>query len=828
MRSTARLLLIALPLWLGLVACGNGNHDPDPAISKTVSAINRPVTYVNRASYWNTSAVGGDRGAEWFKFPGGDFTGWEWMPAPSGYGETYVNSIPFGADPNNKPTTVYFRTTFYLPDVSAVNSLRLDVMYDDGFVAYINGFEVKRADMPPGPVNYATLATGHEANNSYVPFALDDARPLLKTGNNTLSIEVHQTSPSSSDLVFDAGLVGEAWVAPPPPSHGEILADDEWQFWDRGGELGTAWRESGFDATAWDFGPGVLGYGENYVETPVSFGGDPAHKRITTYFRKQFVVDRPASAVGLKAYAAYDDGMIVYLNGQPVHRASMPAGPVTSETLALAHEASFLAYEEIDLGAYVDLLVQGVNTIAVEVHQADPASSDLVFHLLLGVEEAPPPPAPPSTIARRSSWKYYDQGGVIGDAWRGRFYDDSGWQTGPAPLGYGEDYLQTTVSSGPDPASRAITTYFRRTFDVELPAGTAVTGILGELMFDDGAVIYLNGHEVFRASMPAGPIHGTTLASAHEAGAAYEPIDLTAAVEHIVAGVNVMAVEVHQAAATSSDLVFDLSLDVQTAPQFTKYAGNPVMTTQGTPLEDGWQPYLSAPNVTKVGDGNWVMYYTGNDGGPHNMTGRAVSADGITWTPGADPVETSGHNPSVVFDGTKWHMYLSHVRERGIWYSSSLDGITWTRRPAVMIGSSYEASVLKDDEVFRIWHSGALGKIGYAISTDGVNWTHHPSLVSRIERDMTLIKDGGQFKMWFAETAGLRYATSPDGVHWTARGISLRPGAFGPPGEGGGDWDFRIGRASVVRDAGVLKMWYAGGGVLNGRDVAAIGYATSP
>src|SRR5207245_215767 len=94
-----------------------------------------------------------------------------------------------------------------------VLSLRLNVMYDDGFVAYLNTSPLALANMPvpAAQVAYQTLATqAIEANNAYVSF--DVPRDYIGI-TNTLAIEVHQASPSSSDLVFDAELV--AMMIPP-------------------------------------------------------------------------------------------------------------------------------------------------------------------------------------------------------------------------------------------------------------------------------------------------------------------------------------------------------------------------------------------------------------------------------------------------------------------------------------------------------------------------------------------------------------------------------------------------------------------------------------
>ena len=82
-------------------------------------------------------------------------------------------------------------------------------MVDDGVVVYLNGTEIGRADLPSGTISSTTLASGHEAGNQYQTFDWTSARSLLVSGSNTIAVEVHQASASSSDLVFDLALLLE-------------------------------------------------------------------------------------------------------------------------------------------------------------------------------------------------------------------------------------------------------------------------------------------------------------------------------------------------------------------------------------------------------------------------------------------------------------------------------------------------------------------------------------------------------------------------------------------------------------------------------------------
>jgi hypothetical protein len=173
-------------------------------------------------------------------------------------------------------------------------------------------------------------------------------------------------------------------------------------------------------------------------------------------------------------------------------------------------------------------------------------------------------------IATNAVWRYLDDGSDQGTAWRGLTFDDAAWQSGPAELGYGDDAAPefrpeaTVLNFGPDPLNKPITYYFRLAFNVTGAAG--MTNLLGRLMRDDGAVVYLNGMEVIRSAMPSGLITFSTLASLPGASDAQEttffPFNIDGRL--LREGLNVVAVEVHQVRPDSSDLSFAFELTVIT------------------------------------------------------------------------------------------------------------------------------------------------------------------------------------------------------------------------------------------------------------------------
>jgi hypothetical protein len=163
-----------------------------------------------------------------------------------------------------------------------------------------------------------------------------------------------------------------------------------------------------------------------------------------------------------------------------------------------------------------------------------------------------------SLLALGSTWRYLD-GGVAPPAdWMMPSFDDSAWASGPAPLGYGDDQT-TIVGYGADAANKYVATWFRTGFSVGDPS--SFVSLTLHLVRDDGAVVYLNGVEVARSNMPDGTIAADTLAATSISGAS-EAAEWTYTLDPtaLVHGIDVLAVEVHQASVDSSDIRLDAEL----------------------------------------------------------------------------------------------------------------------------------------------------------------------------------------------------------------------------------------------------------------------------
>ncbi len=172
-------------------------------------------------------------------------------------------------------------------------------------------------------------------------------------------------------------------------------------------------------------------------------------------------------------------------------------------------------------------------------------------------------------IPTNAVWKFLDDGSNQGIAWRAPGFNDTAWMSGPAELGFGDggtpEFRPEATQVSPGPASnRHITYYFRHRFEVSAPA--AITNLVARVMRDDGAVVYLNGVEAGRTGMDAGVVTYLTPAALPGASGDEEFMFFLMNIDPalLLAGENVMAVEVHQNASTSSDLSFALELLVVT------------------------------------------------------------------------------------------------------------------------------------------------------------------------------------------------------------------------------------------------------------------------
>ncbi|MFT6135661.1 MAG: hypothetical protein ACJAZM_002160 [Cyclobacteriaceae bacterium] len=160
---------------------------------------------VAQIDHWESVVLSGDE----FKYlePSSTIQDWyetgfddlSWSAGPSGFG--------YGDDDDatilESTVSVYLRHTFNIVTVDDIQSVLLDMDFDDGFVAYINGEEVARFLMSGDVPSFDQPADGlHEANlyQGIDPERYEVDKSLLVNGVNSLAIAIHNESLTSSDM----------------------------------------------------------------------------------------------------------------------------------------------------------------------------------------------------------------------------------------------------------------------------------------------------------------------------------------------------------------------------------------------------------------------------------------------------------------------------------------------------------------------------------------------------------------------------------------------------------------------------------------------------
>jgi hypothetical protein len=160
-----------------------------------------------------------------------------------------------------------------------------------------------------------------------------------------------------------------------------------WKFLDNGSDQGATWRAADFDDSSWSSGAALLGYGGDVDQTTVSYGFSKKNKHLTTYFRKTFAATNVNHMANLNLKLVAADGANVFLNGALIESVNLNSNatyltPATATATDLRDTWQSFAIDP-------KRLREGTNTLAVEVHLASPAASNLSFDLQLLATDAP-------------------------------------------------------------------------------------------------------------------------------------------------------------------------------------------------------------------------------------------------------------------------------------------------------------------------------------------------------------------------------------------------------------------------------------------------------
>ncbi len=344
-------------------------------------------------------------------------------------------------------------------------------------------------------------------------------------------------------------------------------------------------------------------------------------------------------------------------------------------------------------------------------------------------------------ISTGAVWRYLDNGTDQGTAWRALSFNDELWAAGPAELGFGDGGEATTNAAG------FITYYYRQTFNVG--DASSITNLRARLKRDDGAVVYLNGTEVFRSNMPTGEITAATTAAgtAADDGSLFFPSSVPAA--SLVTGANVVAVEVHQAGATSSDVSFDFELVGNpvpsiaiTSPTNTQFIASTSVGISGTAVPGGASVTLVEvfAGATKVGESTNATFnvaWTGVAPGSYVLTAKLTDSSGLRAT--SAPVSITVQSPPasmLVARGSSWRYNNTGTDLGSSWKNPDYDDSAWGAPLPGPLGNNVEGGIEQCASVINIGPTGARFPVVYYRSTfNASSVASYQNLLLRLQAD---------------------------------------------------------------------------------------------
>lgn len=355
-----------------------------------------------------------DAGYNRTAWTGKDFDDSEWKTGVGGFGAKNGGEYSGAAvtlagcpgDETNYPT-YYFRTKVNVNKASAVTAIKGSISYDDAAIIYINGVKAA-AFNEAGCDSNSSYSTNKENKTDSFEITNSAVLNALKDGENVVAVEVHNHYDKSSDIWFAMNELSFATDT--------VLLDGaaSWKYLDNNtdpagdfsatGYDSTAWTAADFDDSGWKTAAGSFGskrggaaYDGTHTAKTVLDGCDGSNNTPAYFFRTTFNISNLDRYTKLVGSLEYDDGVIVYINGQRVAAGHDNACDENGTSLEHGFDAN-LQYGGSNQGPDtlqislldLSLLHNGENTIAVELHNGRRTSSDVWFSfrgLYLSTEE---------------------------------------------------------------------------------------------------------------------------------------------------------------------------------------------------------------------------------------------------------------------------------------------------------------------------------------------------------------------------------------------------------------------------------------------------------
>ncbi|MCX8155288.1 MAG: immunoglobulin domain-containing protein [Verrucomicrobiae bacterium] len=717
---------------------------------------NMPIFQINHVWKYNTNGV--DLGTAW-RNVGYNDADWPSGPGILGYEDTAATLAAFAAAGEAMRTdfgpvgsrnipTYYFRTTFTNTNTISGLGLMVEGWIDDGAIFWLNGVEVGRFASPgtwTDPVVFTSLVSAATSPEETIKQVVLNAAPL-RYGENTLAVEVHQNSLTSSDIVLGIRLLQ---VIPAPlaitqqPTGTNIFDGQAFSL--------TVAYSGSLPAFQW-YRNGVAVPGANAATYSVT-------SAVTNDSGSYYVV----ITNGISAVTSATVNVTVRVDNIPpaVYSALMQTNGFDPNwgdacVVQIAFTEPVNTNDAVNLANYFIVRQGDATNTTLQIFQATidatgtnltlicaPKQESSLVNYSLYIGNIRDRSALQNVMTRTNlfmfqrhylvksqtqAWRYNASGQDLGTAWIAPTFNDSAWDQAYTP--FIDESYQAAIPNGwgfPSvyiPVSNTITTYYYRT-TFNLPVDPAGVRLQFEIWADDGCVIYLNGTEwrsdQDNANNPGGryymtngteQVRATTLAQNHAAGTPSQRAPLYPV--NLRNGQNTLAVSVHQSAADiagpTRDHAFALQI-IATIPPLNQTV-RPSLVQQPANITTN----LGA-NVTfrPVGDGTLpltaIWYFNTNT---PIRTNVVASGTAITNIPNL--IALTLNNVSGANEGT----YTLVLQNSGGMVTSAVATLTVLRPPTLLVQPANISTGVGSNVTFTVQAEGTL-PLRYQWYFNGVN-----------------------------------------------------------------------------------------------------------
>jgi hypothetical protein len=185
-------------------------------VATTVSSLDNPTAHVDWKEVWRYFKGTLEPSEPITAWRQVDFDDSTWLSGGAILGFGDLDEATVLDDMQGNYISFYVRKDFQLSNPRAVENLVLEVEYDDGYVAYLNGTEVASGNMPAGrSFDTKAIASKEKAKEQ---IDLTGKKDLLLSGKNVVAFQVHNQTITGNDARFQARLSSGRLVSTEGPN----------------------------------------------------------------------------------------------------------------------------------------------------------------------------------------------------------------------------------------------------------------------------------------------------------------------------------------------------------------------------------------------------------------------------------------------------------------------------------------------------------------------------------------------------------------------------------------------------------------------------------